>query len=293
MPGTKTCFDVALLGLGAMGSRMARRLLDAGHGLTVWNRTPDAARALVEKGAQWAPTPKEAAAGARVVLVMVRDDQASKEVWFGSEGAAEGLEAGDLAIDSSTLTPAWIRELGAGLQRLGASLVEAPVVGSRPQAEAGQLICLAGGKREEVDRAQVVLSAFAGRVCHLGELGQGAAAKLAVNTFFAAQVVAAAELVPFLRRSGIEDERWLDLFSHVPVVAPPVLGAMKGMALGRFAPLFPVELVEKDLRYFLAAADGLEITPPIAETVQKLYSQAIEAGLGGQNLHGIVNLFEP
>lgn len=290
MPHTPNT-TIAFLGLGAMGTRMAQRLLDAGHSITVWNRTPSAADALVESGARRAATPRQAVVDADVVVAMVRDDEASRQVWLGDDGAAAALGAGTLALDASTLTPEWTRELSTALTAQGAAFVEAPVVGSRPQAEAGQLICLVGGPKAEVDRATPILQAFAGRVVHLGEVGLGAVAKLAVNAFFATQVAAAAETVQFLRNAGIEDERWLDLFSNLPVVAPPIAGTMKGMALGQFPPMFPIELVEKDLGYFVRSAGAHGIPSPVTDTIRGLYAKAIDAGHGGDNIHGIVQIF--
>src|SRR6185437_6871265 len=147
--------NIALLGLGAMGSRMAANLLKADHALTVWNRTPEAAAALVAQGAKQAPTPRQAAAGADFVFAMVRDDEASREIWLSPHhGALEGLKEGAVAIESSTLTPGWIRELGLAVAARGSTLLEAPVVGSRPQAEAAQLIYFIGGDESVLKRVK-------------------------------------------------------------------------------------------------------------------------------------------
>src|SRR5919109_4498430 len=139
--------EIAVLGLGAMGSRMAANLVKAGYGVRVWNRTADAATPLVEAGARQAPSPREAAAGAAFVIAMLRDDEASRKVWLDPEnGAFRALDPQAVAIESSTLTLDWIRNLGQAAAEQGLSLLEAPVAGSRPQAEAGQLIYLCGGK---------------------------------------------------------------------------------------------------------------------------------------------------
>ncbi|MGA9851128.1 MAG: NAD(P)-binding domain-containing protein, partial [Roseiarcus sp.] len=138
---------VAFLGLGAMGSRMAQRLLGQGHTLKVWNRSPGPTEALAERGAVRAATPREAAAGADVVISIVSDDSAARSVWLDAEaGACAGLSRGALAVESSSVTPAWILELGAAVRAAGADLVDAQVTGSRPQAEAGQLIYMIGGE---------------------------------------------------------------------------------------------------------------------------------------------------
>jgi len=136
---------VAFLDLGAMGSRMAANLLKAGHTVTVWNRSPAAAEALVASGARKASSPKEAAKGADFVFAIVRDDDASQNVWLDSaNGALAGMHPGAVAIESSTLTPEWIRELSEHFRAKGISLLDAPVSGSRPQAESAQLVYLIG-----------------------------------------------------------------------------------------------------------------------------------------------------
>src|ERR1700761_2079205 len=115
--------NITLLGLGAMGARMAANLIKADHALTVWNRTPEAAAALVQLGAKQAPTPRQATEGADFVFAMLRDDEASRDVWLSPHhGAMEGLEKGAIAIESSTLTPGWVRELGAAVATRGAAL---------------------------------------------------------------------------------------------------------------------------------------------------------------------------
>lgn len=282
---------VGLLGLGAMGARLARRLLEAGHRVTVWNRSPGPEEELLGLGAEAAKTPSEAARGAAFVLSMVRDDAASRAVWQGPEGALRSLAPGALAVELSTLTPTWTRRLAMAVQDVGGVFVESPVVGSRPQAEGGQLVALAAGPRDGVDRLRPLLAACCGRIFFLGEAGLGATAKLAVNAFFAVQVAAAGELVSFLRAGGIEDERWLDLIGQLPVVAPPLAASFGAMARREFAPQFPVELVAKDLGYFVAAADGAARSSPV-RAAAALYRQAIEQGLGDLNLTAIVEIFQ-
>lgn len=126
---------VAFLGLGAMGSRMASRLVQAGFSVKVWNRTPKAAENLLQQGAIWANTPREAAENADFVIAMVRDNEASKQVWLDPEtGALYGMKAGAIAIESSTLPSQWIQQLSAKFAENQTALLEAPVSGSRPHA---------------------------------------------------------------------------------------------------------------------------------------------------------------
>jgi 3-hydroxyisobutyrate dehydrogenase len=191
---------IAVLGLGAMGSRMAARLLGAGHQVSVYNRSAGPAHDLVAAGAVAGKTPRAAAEGAEIVIAMVRDNEASRAIWCDEQdGALRGFGAGAIAIESSTLTPGWVRELGAEVQQAGARFLDAPVVGSRPQADAGQLIHLVGGDADIFDRAKGVLSALGGAAHHVGPVGAGARLKLAVNALFGVQVAALAELLALLK----------------------------------------------------------------------------------------------
>ena len=213
--------DVAVLGLGAMGSRMASNLLKAGHRVVVWNRTPGAAKALVEVGARQAQSPKEAAAGAAFVIAMLRDDEASRQVWLDPEsGALAGMERGSVAIESSTLSPRWIRELGEAAVSRGLALLEAPVSGSRPQAEAGQLIYLVGGDEATFKRAEPLLKAMGSAIHFIGPLGTGALVKLSTNALLGIQVTALAELIGMLKRSGADAARALEVVAATPVWSP-------------------------------------------------------------------------
>src|SRR5688500_11742318 len=142
---------IGFLGLGTMGTGMVGRLLDAGHGVVVWNRTAGRTEPLRQKGATIASSPREAAAGADVVIGMVADDRASRAVWDGEHGAVRGLTAGSVAIECSTLSPGWVEELAALVQARGAAFLDAPVTGSKPQAANGELLFLVGGDAAALD----------------------------------------------------------------------------------------------------------------------------------------------
>ena len=182
---------IAVLGLGAMGRRMARRLVAAHHEVVVWSRsgTPEELRALAT--VRTASSPRAAASEADVVVSMVTDDDASHAVWADREtGALAGLRHDALVIESSTLTPAWVASLGAQVKAAGGRFLDAPVVGSRPQAEAGSLVHLVGGTEEDLARARPVLASWSSAVHHLGPSPSGTVAKLAVNALFGIQVAA-------------------------------------------------------------------------------------------------------
>ncbi len=285
--------NIAVLGLGAMGSRMAARLLSAGHSVSVFNRSPNAAAALADAGARAAATPREAVEGCEVVVSCVRDDRASRDVWLDeATGALPALTDGAVAIESSTLTFAWARELGSTMERAGKSFLDAPVVGSRPQADAGQLVYLVGGETATLDQVRDVLLAMGGAVHRAGPVGAGTAMKLAVNALFGVQVAALAEVLGLLRAAGIAEGDAVETLSAMPVTSPAMKGVGGLMAKRVFDPLFPIDLVEKDFGYVVETANALSANVPTASAVRAVYGTAIEAGLGDENIHGVLKLFD-
>ncbi len=289
---TPTPRRLAFLGLGAMGSRMAANLLKAGHSVTVWNRDPGKAAKLAEAGAALAETPRVAAADAGFVFSMVTDDDAARSVWLDPRtGALAGLGAGAIAIECSTVTPGWVRELGALVGARRAQLLDAPVAGSRPQAEAGQLVFMVGGDQTALAQAGPVLEPLAAKVIHVGGQGQGAILKLAVNALFAAQLQSVAELLGFLARNGFGPEQAAELLGTFPIVAPPLAGAARMMAAKSAAPLFTIDLLAKDLGYLLDAAKASGSALPGAASARASFRRAQEQGLGQANVSGLAAMF--
>ena len=280
---------VALLGLGAMGSRMAARLVAAGHDLTVWNRDAAAAEPLRAAGARVAASPRAAADGAEIVLAMLRDDPASEAVWTDpAAGALGGMAPGALAVECSTLTIRWVRRLAALAEARGIAFLDAPVLGSRPQAEDAALIFLVGGAAAAVERAAPVLDALGRARHHLGGHGAGAAAKLAANALFAVQVAALAEALGLLREAGVETARAVAALAATPVFSAAAQGAARGMLSGSHAPQFPVALVLKDL----SCVAGVGAPAPMAAAAAAVMVAAAERGWGGENLTVVARLYD-
>lgn len=284
--------SIAFLGLGAMGSRMATRLIEAGHALAVWNRAPERAAPLVERGAVARATPRDAAAGADVVISMVRDDAASQAVWEGPEdGALGGLSAGALAIECSTLSIGRARALATACAARQVRHLDAPVAGSRPQAEAGQLVFLVGGRRPAVHQGRPLLEAMGATVHHVGAAGAGTTVKLMVNGLFGAQLAQLAELIGLAQRAGIDPATAIEALVATPVASPAVRAAAGAMLAGRFEPAFPIELAAKDFDLVRRSAADVGAAVPIASRVGTLYRQAVDQGLGADNITGIAQLY--
>ncbi len=285
---------VAMMGLGAMGSRMAERLLKAGYPLVVYNRTQSKANTLVEQGAIWALTPREAVEKADIVFSMVTDDEASQAIWTHPEtGGLLGLISNKIVIESSTLTPSWIQQLQSKVQETGATFMDAPVAGSRPQAEQGILVFLVGGSEETVQEMTPIFEVMGGAILPAGPTGSGSSLKLAVNVLFGVQIAAFSEMLGLLERSGFARDIAIEMLGKTPVVSPALKGASGLIAANKFAAMFPIDLVEKDFRYAVQTAERLGTTAPVAEATRRAYQAAQEAGLGGLNIVGVAKLYQP
>ena len=282
---------VAFLGLGAMGSRMAKNILTAGFELTAWNRSEAAGQALQALGAGLAKTPREAAADADIAIAMVTDDQASEQIWCDAQnGALPVMKPGTIAIESSTLTPAWIAELAKRAARYNLKLLDAPVSGSRPQADALQLVFMVGGDTEAFEEVRTVLEAT-GQVNHVGPTGHGSIFKLAVNSLLGIQTAAWAEMLGFLQKSGVNVTEALKLLTTMPVCSPAAAGQAKMMAARSFMPLFPNALLAKDYRYLQQTAAALGTKTPISNAASDVY-QAAATQMGHENFNSVIRFYE-
>lgn len=282
---------VAVLGVGAMGSRMAMALIRADHRVTVWNRSPEPVQAMVAMGAVAAQTPRHAATQSEFVISMVRDDEASRRVWLHpTTGALAGCSDA-IAIESSTLSLAWVKELSLACEKKKVRFIDAPVAGSRAQAEAAKLIYLVGGEPYALSLAEPILRAMGTSVCHAGPVGSGAAVKLAVNALLAIQVAAIAELFGFLRGAGVDESLALEIISATPVCSQATKAAAAAMIAGNFAPAFPIELVEKDLSYLLLGAQQAKPMLPLSHRAQRLFDEALRQGFGAENLSAVAKLY--
>lgn len=283
--------DIAFIGLGAMGSRMAINLLKAGHAVTVWNREPAAAAELVAMGARQGNSPRDAAKAADFVFAMVRDDDASRQVWLDPEnGALAGMAAGTVAIESSTLSPEWVRELGAEAAQRGVALLEAPVSGSRPQAESAQLIYLLGGDQATFERCEPLLKVLGSALHLVGPWGAGALVKLGTNALLGIQVTVLAELMGIFERAGADPARVFDVIGQTAVSSAAARQMVGLMLAGDVAPRFPVELIEKDFGYAINAAGSQAAAPTIA-AAHGVFQEAMRQGLGQANMTSVVQLF--
>jgi 3-hydroxyisobutyrate dehydrogenase len=279
---------VAILGLGTMGSGMAANLLKAGFFLAVYNRTAAKAEPLVKAGARLASSPAEAAHGASVVISMLADDVASREIWTGKNGALAASDNDAILIESSTASPAWIAELASLAAEHGAQFLDAPVTGSRTQAEAGQLTFLVGGSQQALSAATPVLQAMGKEIIHLGPVGSGAKLKLINNFLCGVQIASLAQALTWIERSGLDRDKAL-AFLKVGAPGSPLLGAISArMAARNYDVNFLLKLMAKDLLYAQNEAANCNVDLTTAEIARSLFDLAAAKGYAEQDMSSVI-----
>ena len=275
---------IAVLGLGAMGSAMAARLLNAGHDLTVWNRTPGRDGGLVSAGARRGETPADAVRDAEVVVTMLTDPPALEAVLFGPDGAAAAIPETATLIDMSTVGPTAIASV---VERLGpVAVLDAPVLGSVPSVESGKLVILAGGDRAVFDRHTELLSIL-GTPIYLGPSGSGAWLKLVNNAASTATLVALGELLALTDRAGLGIDSVLQGLEAGPLAS--LIERWRPRLKGEDqASYFRLALARKDLALVFDEAEREGVDLSVAETAAARCDEAIGSGLGDEDFGAIV-----
>jgi 3-hydroxyisobutyrate dehydrogenase len=281
---------VTVLGLGIMGAGMARQLAQKGFDLTVWNRDAAKAAPLAAAGARVAASAADAARHADVVFAMVADDQASRSVWLGELGALAAMRTGAIAVESSTLTVDWIRELAEAANVRGVGFLDAPVTGSKAQAESGALSFLVGGPAELLERVRPALAAMSGNIAHLGPTGSGAMMKLINNFLCGVQVASLSEAIAMAERSGLDARQAAAVLGAGSPGSPLVKMVGQRMVDRAYEPNFFVPLMAKDLDYARRtfARAGIELRS--ADVAREQFLAAERAGYGEQDIASIVEL---
>jgi 3-hydroxyisobutyrate dehydrogenase len=285
--------SIAVLGLGNMGAGMARRLLKAGYEVTVYNRTRERAEPLAADGATVAASPKQAAGHADMVIAMLADDNASRAAWTGDAGALAGVRPGTVLMDSSTLSVDWVRELAAAAAAHGCPFIEAPVTGSKPQAEAGELLFLAGGEPQTLDAVRPVLATMSRAIVHLGPVGSGATMKLVNNFLCGVQAASLAEALAVIENSGLNRDAAFDILANGAPGSPLVKGVGKRMTARDYRVHFALHLMLKDMTYAIAEGARNGVTLKMAEAARDKFRAAVSAGLGDKDFAAVSELDRP
>jgi 3-hydroxyisobutyrate dehydrogenase-like beta-hydroxyacid dehydrogenase len=274
---------LGFIGLGAMGGRMASRLLDAGHAVVGYNRTAAKAAPLVARGMKVASSPRQVAEAADVIFSMVSNTEALEAIADGDEGVLAGLRAGATWLEMSTVSPSATRRLGEAAAARGAALLDAPVSGSAITVEQGQLSFMVGGDPAVLERVKPYLLAIGPTITHVGPLGLAATMKIATNLGLAVQILAFSEAVLLAEKAGIARERAVETLLK-SVIASPMIKYRGPFVLGMPAEaLFSVPMMQKDLELALELGHRLGVPLPTTALTQSMLTAARALGWGAHD----------
>jgi 3-hydroxyisobutyrate dehydrogenase-like beta-hydroxyacid dehydrogenase len=279
--------NLGFVGLGAMGSRMVKRLLDAGHTVTGYNRTKSKAQWLLDLGMKWVDTPRAAARAGDVVFTMVSNTAALQAVTGGPDGVLAGLTPGTIHVDMSTVSPAAIRGLAAQVAAIGGQMLDAPVSGSAITLEEGKLSFMVGGDRRAYERVQPILQNIGPKVNYVGENGLAVSMKIATNLSLAVQMLAFSEGVLLAEKSGIARKTAVEVLLN-SVVASPMVRYRGPFVLGMpDEVLFDVNMMQKDLLLALEMGRELDVPLPTTAVTNQMLTAARGMGLAEKDFAAI------
>jgi len=266
---------LGFIGLGNMGKRIARRLLDHGYQVSVYDRDIAKANALTAQGSTLAKSVLELAGSADVILSCLTNDEAVRSVYTGPEGVFAGARPGTVVLEMSTISPDGSRELqrlGAGV---GVKVLDVAISGSTPAAEQGILTLLVGGDQDMFRAAEPIFQAVARQHFLLGGSGSGTAMKLVVNALLGIGMQAIAEAVVLGEKVGLDRGRLLEVLSKTAVIAPAHVGKLARVAINDYSPQFPLGLMNKDFQLILKAAAEAHVSMPVTEEAFRVNSEEL------------------
>jgi 3-hydroxyisobutyrate dehydrogenase len=256
--------QIAFIGLGRMGHGMAGRYLENGFEVAVWNRSKAKADGLVARGARWAHSPGDAADGADAIVTMVADDEASRAVWLGKEGAASTAKSGALAIECSTVSHRHALDLAQELRERGLIYIDSPVTGLPDAAASGKLTMLVGAEPADLERARPYLTPLSATIRHFGAVGAGTVYKLINNLMGAIQIAGIAEGLAIAEQAGLDMKLVLEAVETGVAASPQVIRHSKRMVARNFSgATFTAALRHKDAAYAVALAESLLASTPL------------------------------
>ncbi len=282
--------DIGFVGLGVMGSRMVKRLLDAGHRVTGYNRTKSKAQWLVDAGMQWADTPRLVAQKSDFIFSMVTNTAALQAITEGPEGILSGLGPGKIYIDMSTVSPLASRDLAAQVADLGAQMLDAPVSGSVITLEEGKLSIMVGGDPAAFEKAKPILLDIGPRVTHVGGNSLAVSMKIATNLSLAVQMLAFSEGLLLAEKSGIPRQTAADVLLN-SVIASPMLKYRGPFALDMpDEAWFSVNMMQKDMLLALEMGRELDVPLPTTATTNEFLTAARGLGLEEKDFAALFNV---
>jgi 3-hydroxyisobutyrate dehydrogenase len=276
--------QIGIAGTGKMGSAIAKRLLSLKHQVTVWNRSPERAKPVLEMGAVWAESPRQLSGSVDMVITMLTDEQALDQVYFGPQGLLSGPVGNKLFIDMSTVKPAKQQDMGARVEAAGAAYLECPVGGSVGPAQEGKLLGFVGGSVATLERARAVLEQLCRRIEHVGPFGAGATMKLAINLPLMVYWQTLGEALSLIQPLGLDPKRVVEIFSEtsggpnmLKVRGPMIAQALSGVNSGQVS--VDVATMRKDVRSMLDQGAALHADLPLTSMTLQCFDRAASQGL--------------
>lgn len=266
--------NLGFVGLGVMGGHMVERLIAKGHAVTGYNRTRSKAQWLIDRGMQWAESPREVAARADVTFAMVTNSAAAAAVMDGADGILAGLRPGKIFIDMSTVSPAVSRQFAERVRMTGADMLDAPVSGSVITLQQGKLSVMVGGTAETFERARPLLLDVGPKVTHVGGNGVALSMKIAVNLSLAVQMLAFSEGVLLAEKSGIPRETAVDVLTHSVVASPMVQYRGPFVLRQPDEAWFDVNMMQKDMLLALELGRQLDVPLPTTAVTNEMLTAA-------------------
>jgi 3-hydroxyisobutyrate dehydrogenase-like beta-hydroxyacid dehydrogenase len=275
--------ELGYVGLGVMGSSVVRRLLDAGHAVTVWNRTREKAEPLLEAGAHWADSPRAVAERSEIVFTMVTNTAAVQAVTGGDDGILAGLDPGKIYVDMSTASPANTRALAEQVRSRGAEMLDSPVSGTSITVDQGKASLMVGGSDDAFAKAKPVLEAIGPRVFHMGGNGSAVTMKIAINLSLAVQMLAFSEGVLLAEKSGIAREAAVEAMLG-SVISSPMVAYRGPLVLGHPEEVwFDCHMMQKDMNLALELGRELEVPLPTTAVTNEFLTAANGMGIGDRD----------
>ena len=266
--------NLGFVGLGVMGSEMVLRLLDKGHTVTGYNRTRTKATRLIEKGMQWAGSPREVAAASDFIFSMVTNSAALEMIVEGSDGILAGLASGKVLIDMSTVSPAFSRSVAAKVRAIGAEMVDAPVSGSVITLQEGKLSVMVGGRKDAFDRIAALLHDIGPKVTYVGDNGLALVMKIAANLSLAVQMLAFSEGILLAEKSGISRDVAVDVLTNSAIASPMVKYRGPFVLKLPAEAWFNVNMMQKDMLLALELGRALDVPMPTTAITNEFLTSA-------------------
>lgn len=282
--------NLGFVGLGVMGGQMVNRLLEKGHTITGYNRTKSKAQWLIDKGMRWGDSPRAVCEAAEVTFSMVTNSAALEGIAEGPEGMVEGLSAGKVLIDMSTVSPAVTRALAARVREKGADMVDAPVSGSVITLQQGKLSVMVGGRKDTFDRLQPLLLDIGPKVTHVGDNGLALVMKIATNLSLAVQMLAFSEGVLLAEKSGIARETAVDVLTHSAIASPMVQYRGPFVLKMPDGAWFNVNMMQKDMLLAMELGRQVDVPLPTTAVANEYLTAARGMGLVEQDFATIFNV---